>query len=76
MTRGPVPITKDDPVYQFILRYIKANRRSPTYREIGIACYISEDQGVCYRVNKLIKAGYIRRRKYQQRDITIIEPHP
>ena len=70
--KRPVPVTKDDAVYQFILRYINTHNLSPTYREIGQACYIEETQGVAYRIKKLVDAGLITRRKWQNRDIKLV----
>lgn len=57
-------------VYSFVRRYIRANGFSPSYREIGRACYLSEAT-VRYHLNKLKVQGRLTFETGKSRTITL-----
>jgi len=60
---------------QQVLEYIRKYRRekgiSPTYREIGLACYITSTSGVRYHLDELERNGYITRHPGVPRGIVL-----
>ncbi len=57
-------------IYEFIKAYIEACRKSPSIREIGSGCYISNST-VMRHLDKLEARGRIQREPNQARSIVI-----
>lgn len=55
-------LTKDDPVYQFILRFSQQHGRPPSPPEIAAACYLSA-AGASYRIERLAESGLLKKIK-------------
>ncbi|MAU09963.1 MAG: hypothetical protein CL607_09100 [Anaerolineaceae bacterium] len=68
MPRRMQPITRK--VYIFVRDYIHDNRRSPTLREIGNACYISHTS-VIRHLDKLEGMGWLEREPNMPRSMRL-----
>ena len=58
-------------IYEYIDRYIKEKRNSPSMREIARACRVALST-VSYHVERLELAGRLRRLRYKSRSIRLL----
>ena len=67
---------KQKQVINFIRQYLRDNGYPPSVRDIGRGCNISSTSVVVYNLNKLEKAGYIRRQSDISRGIELLDKRP
>src|ERR1700675_1394136 len=67
---------RDQAVLDMIARSLREQGRPPTIREIGEAFGIASTNGVRYYLDRLEKAGRIRRDKWTSRGIELSRPKP
>ena len=60
-------------ILEFVRKYRREKGISPTYREIGLACYITSTSGVRYHLDVLERNGYITRQPGVPRGIALNE---
>jgi repressor LexA len=64
---------KQEQIINFIRQYLRDNGYPPSVRDIGRGCNISSTSVVVYNLNKLEKAGYIRRQSDISRGIELLD---
>lgn len=70
----PIAQTAIKQVYPYLIKYFIKNGITPTLGEIGQK-FDRTSEWARYCVKALVKAKYIKKTKYAQRGIRIIDPH-
>lgn len=68
--------SKQQRILDFVQRFIVVRKRPPTVRDIQSGCGISSTSVVDYNLEKLAKAGYIRRQPEVSRGIELLSVSP
>ncbi len=65
--------TTEKRIFDFIVKFIKENGYSPTFREVGAGTYLTSTQTIYAYLQKLALKGYIRYEYGKARTIRIME---
>jgi len=63
--------TKQQALYNFIVRYLREHRQSPLIREVQVGCQILSYKSAIDRLNALERKGFIKRMPNKHRGIRL-----
>ncbi len=64
---------KSKQVLQFVASYVDSEGYAPSYRQIAAACGLKSTSNVAYHLDKLVAAGWLRRKPGTPHAIVVLK---